>query len=197
MKKIPTLFERDFSNSGHITQKVTKGCEWVQRGLGVPTFKYDGTAVKYHHGVWYVRRTVKQVDRDSYHYFMVSSDSRGYKNFPANFKIEEYDPVTQKAFGWVPATGDDREPYLVEALRKHCVYWVDGTFELVGPKINGNRQNLSHHALLRHGVPIEGYVPTGFNELYEYLRDFKFEGIVWYRVDGSMAKIKRRDFGLE
>ena len=46
MKKMPTLFVRDF-NLGFvtITQAVTPGCEWAIAGEGTPSRKWDGTAI--------------------------------------------------------------------------------------------------------------------------------------------------------
>lgn len=198
MRKIPTLYLRDFDNGGVLLDTINPECAWVDAGLGVATYKWDGTAIKYHHEVWYVRRTVKNIDRDTYHSYMLSSDLRGNDRFPPHFKLESYDNVTRKAFGWVPATGTQYERYLIEALRNHHAYWLPGTYELVGPKINGNRHHLDRHHLKRHGIPIAGAdVPTDYDELEEYLTDFRYEGVVWYGTDGSMAKIKRRDFGLE
>ena len=40
MKKMPTLFIREFAPNGgilRVTEEVTPGCEWVLNGEGVPT----------------------------------------------------------------------------------------------------------------------------------------------------------------
>lgn len=44
MKKIPTLFEREFSNHKVISIKpiVIPGFEWVLNGEGIATIKFDG-----------------------------------------------------------------------------------------------------------------------------------------------------------
>ena len=47
MKKIPTLFEREYDDSGNVrrvTDKVMPGCEWVLDGYGEATEKVDGAA---------------------------------------------------------------------------------------------------------------------------------------------------------
>ncbi len=44
MKKIPTLFIRDPENPRYVTEEVHPDCQWVTRGEGVPTRKYDGTS---------------------------------------------------------------------------------------------------------------------------------------------------------
>ena len=46
MKKIPTIFKRDFSNKGSLLNKLNPYCAWVFNGEGVATQKYDGTCVK-------------------------------------------------------------------------------------------------------------------------------------------------------
>lgn len=45
MKKIPTLFVREFfpCHKVKITDQVTPGCEWALAGEGVATRKMDGT----------------------------------------------------------------------------------------------------------------------------------------------------------
>lgn len=45
MKKIPTLFEREFRDHKVISCKpiVTPGLEWVLNGDGIATVKYDGS----------------------------------------------------------------------------------------------------------------------------------------------------------
>ena len=45
MKKIPTLFERQYENHKvvGITDNVTPGLEWVLEGEGVATVKIDGS----------------------------------------------------------------------------------------------------------------------------------------------------------
>lgn len=197
MKKVPTLFVRDHKKDHQIIDVVKPECEWVTQGLGVPTYKWDGTATMHHSGVWYVRRTVKHVTTDMYHEYMLRASSKKYKSFPSAFRLEGFDSNTQQAVGWVPATGVDLEPFLVDALRNNGIDWNDGTYELIGPKINGNKHNLDRHRLMPHGQPIPEDVPTDWTGLYNFLKDFNYEGVVWWRVDGHRAKIKRRDFGLD
>ena len=52
MKKIPTLFERQFDNHKvvGITPNVHEGMEWVLRGEGVATEKIDGSCCAYFRG---------------------------------------------------------------------------------------------------------------------------------------------------
>ena len=43
MKKIKSVFQRNYETDRLIRNEVAPGCEWVLAGEGVPTRKYDGT----------------------------------------------------------------------------------------------------------------------------------------------------------
>lgn len=44
MKKISSLFKRNYSGNRLVYDEIVSGSEWVTRGEGVATVKYDGTA---------------------------------------------------------------------------------------------------------------------------------------------------------
>lgn len=183
MKKIPTVFARDFAGDPrYVTQEVTPGCEWVLAGEGVPTRKWDGTCVMLDpDGGWWARREVKPG-----------------KTAPAGFVIEEADELTGKQVGWEPATQSGFAKHLSDAtLFRHT---RPGTYELVGPKINGNPDHFKNHEVVPHGwAPDEVLTdlettPRDFDGLAAWLAIRGYEGIVWHHPDGRMAKLKRRDF---
>lgn len=70
-----------------------------------------------------------------------------------------------------------------------------GTYELCGPKVNGNPEGTNAHVLVRH-VDAERLTspPRDYDGLAVWLADSDFEGIVWHHPDGRMVKLKRRDF---
>jgi hypothetical protein len=71
--------------------------------------------------------------------------------------------------------------------------WRPWTYELCGPKVNGNPERVGRHILAPHGLmPVED-APRDFDGLAAYLARFD-GGIVWHHPDGRMAKLKRRDF---
>ena len=72
----------------------------------------------------------------------------------------------------------------------------DGTYELCGPKVQGNPERYDHHLLVRHGSEVLADAPRTFLALGHYLADNDIEGIVWHHPDGRMVKIKGKDFGL-
>lgn len=180
MQKIPTLFERNFEGDRRLHNEVAPGCEWVIAGEGVATEKFDGTAAMYKDGVLYKR-----------------FDAKHGKTPPDGFiPLQEPDPITGHWPGWVVVTDEPTDQYFREAER-NCLLIPNGTYELVGKKVQRNPYNLDTHELWPHGMITLGRVPTTFEGLLEYLKDHHIEGVVWHHPDGRMCKIKRKDFGIQ
>ena len=187
MKKIPTLFVRDPEDRAHVLNEVNPGCEWVLAGEGVATVKWDGTCTMLaDDGTWWARREVKPG-----------------KPTPEDFWEEQHDQVTGKRVGWEPMAQSSFARIHAEALRLagHPFTPVGpGTYELVGPKINGNPEGFLTHHLIRHGwAPFSlrnaaKDAPRDFEGLRTWLRGCPYEGIVFHHPDGRRAKIKRKDF---
>jgi len=185
MQKIPTLFVRDWDGDRrYVLPEIVPGCEWVVvNGEGVPTRKFDGTCMMYDGINWWARREVK-----------------AGKPEPAMFAVLETDPETGKTVGREPAEQSPFAKYWTEAtvIALGAMGGIDrepGTYELVGPKINGNPEGYETHQLVWHeGATELPDAPRDFNGLAKWLHAHPYEGIVWHRPDGRMAKIKRRDF---
>ncbi len=181
MRKIPTLFVRDWDGDRrYVLPQVTPGCEWVIAGEGTPTRKYDGTCVMFDGERWWARREVK-----------------ADKLLPKWFVALETDPETGKTVGWEPVEQSSFARWHAEALDddQWPEPWRVGTYELVGPKINGDPESAGLHQLLCHACAQEvTSAPRDFDGLAAWLHAHPYEGIVWHHPDGRMAKIKRRDF---
>ena len=182
MKKIPTLFARDWDGDRrYVLDQVTPGCEWVVKGEGVPTRKYDGTCVMLDaDGRWWARCEVREG-----------------RSEPAGFVAVEHDDETGKTIGWEPAEQSayfkwlQQASYIAESLPA-------GTYELCGPKVNGNPEDFTTQTLIKHSLAEElPDAPRTFGELATWLHAHPYEGIVWHHPDGRMAKIKKRDFPRE
>jgi hypothetical protein len=190
MNKIPTIFQRDENERRYVTTEPTPGCEWVFAGEGTPTRKYDGTCVRYVGGNWWARREVKPG-----------------KTPPANYQPISTDEITSKTIGWEPIEQSAFAKFHAEALAtivdQYPIHTPQdgGTYELVGPKVNGNPEKVGEHMLVRHGY----CAAVGDDELKSLRRDHSgfgewlaahpgWEGIVFHHSDGRMAKIKARDF---
>lgn len=181
MKKIPTIFERDWNGDrSRVLDKPHPDCAWVFAGEGIATRKVDGTSCMVRGGRLFKRHAV-----------------RLGKARPVGFEAVDHDDETGTLVGWVPVGDGPEDRWHREAFEEGD--WADGTYELVGPKVQGNPEGYTHHALVFHGDepagPIHG-IPTSFAELRDCLAANDIEGIVWHHPDGRMAKIKKRDFGL-
>lgn len=182
MQKIATLFVRDPQRPKYVTEAVTPGCEWVLAGEGVATRKYDGACAMVRDGVLYKRREWKD----------------GAKALDG-FEEVEYDPNTGKHFGWVPVDPlDPGDRWFCEAVAPDAPVncgLLDGTYELVGPKVQGNPEVYAVHLLVAHAEAQRLFdVPRDFDRLRDWLLARPYEGVDHHHPDGRMAKIKRRDF---
>ena len=181
MKKIPSLFKRDYEGTRQVYDEVVEGCEWVQAGEGAATEKYDGTACLIRDGVLYKRY-----------------DAKKGKQPPEGWEPCEDapDPKTGHWPGWLKVGDGPEDRWHREASRLIAGY-MDGTYELVGAKVQGDPYNMvTYHTLLQHGGTAFANVPTDFEGLRQWFRWAFIEGIVWHHPDGRMCKIKRKDFGL-
>jgi hypothetical protein len=180
MKKIPTLFDRDWDGDrSRVVNVPHKDCGWVIAGEGVATRKIDGTSCMVRDGKLFKRRELRKGDAT-----------------PHDFELATFDDETGKTVGWVPVGDGPDDRYHREAFEDgpHS----NGTYELIGPKIQGNPEKVERHMLIMHGLGYAGIlddVPRDFDGLREYLAGKDIEGIVWHHSDGRMAKIKLRDFG--
>lgn len=208
MRKISTLFQRDHNGDRLVRNEVTPGCGWVLAGEGRATRKFDGSCCRVLGGKLYKRHEIKHA---------AIIDGQMQRCPPPGFELEELDPVTQKAFGWLPVGDGPEDRWHREAwenLRRQAdfegqtffnnpplkdgePFLKDGTFELLGPKVQGNPEGFPQHTLLPHGVWQLPNVPCDFDGLREYLRVNDIEGIVWWHEDGRMCKLKKRDFGFK
>ena len=181
MKKIPTVFERDWTgDKSRVTSHVHPGCEWVLAGEGIATRKIDGTACLVRAGKLFKRRELRPGDAQ-----------------PSGFELSAHDEETGKTIGWVPV-GDGPEDKWHRLAFAANPALSDGTFELVGPKIQGNPENFTEHVLVSHeATGLHPDAPRTFDGLREWLQGMNIEGIVFHHPDGRMAKIKKKDFGIK
>jgi hypothetical protein len=181
MRKIPTLFERDWDGDRrYVLDKVVPECEWVVMGGGVATRKYDGTCVMLDDaGAWWARREVK-----------------AGKPAPTMFVAVQDDGETGKTVGWEPGAQSPFARFLEEAVTGAPGALAAGTYELIGPKVNGNPEQVPGHVLVRHAdAQVLDHAPRDFALLGAWLHAHPYEGVVWHGgPGGAMAKIKKRDF---
>ena len=209
MKKMPIIFDMTFDNKGerevlHTIREEIRNLVNATLAEGkqiIPTFKRDGTAVFCDaDGNWFTRRAVKTG-----------------KQAPEGFIALETDPNTGTTFGWEPKESSPMKKFLDRAIEK---FIQDNgvepprntTFELLGPKINGNPEHVDADELRIHGNEKATNFPTiqeilVNNEPFEMLKpiftDFRarhIEGVVFWTADedGNLIeprfKVRCKDF---
>ena len=196
MKKIISLFQRNYDGDRLVRNEVVPGAEWVLTGEGSATRKFNGTCCMVRDGKLYKRYGVKQI---------------GSRPLPIDFEpVNEVDEVTGKQQGWVPVGDGPEDHWHREAWTNQMAYihHLNGTtWELCGPKVQGNPERAytesevgpNMHLLIPHGRFILADCPHDFDGLKVYLTQHDIEGIVWWRnlsdQDCDKVKIKGRDFG--
>lgn len=185
MKKIPTVFKRTYDGGvgeGKITSEIAPGMEWVIEGEGEATEKVDGAACAIIDGEFYKRFDAKQ----------------GKKPPEGAIPCQEKpDPYTGHWPHWVKVDWNDKgDRWFVAAYENTPWYREDGTYEAVGVHFQSNPYGLDADFLEKHGRIKIKNCPRTFDGIREWLRVNAVEGIVFKREDGTMCKIKRRDFGF-
>ena len=192
MKKIPTLFRREFQDHHviSISRDVTPGLEWVLAGEGVATEKIDGACCAIIDGVFYKRYDAKK-------------DKRGNMKLPPEGAIpcDDPDPVTGHWPHWVKVEeGNPADRWFLDALhnaQNRDGILQDATYEAIGPHFQSNPYDLTRDTLVRH-VTIAIELPErSFDGIREYLRTHVIEGIVFWKDGAPRCKIKRKDFGFK
>lgn len=180
MQKIPTIFERDWNGDrSRVIDKPNPACDWVFRGEGCATRKIDGTCCLVRDGKFFKRRELREGDAQ-----------------PEGFNMVTADEETGKIIGWVPVGDGPEDRWHREAFM--VGHFADGTYELIGPKVQGNPEHAFVHMLVAHELADQFHdVPRNFDAIREWLTGRDIEGLVFHHEDGRMAKIKLRDFGLK
>lgn len=188
MKKIKSLFVRNFddNHSVTITREVTPGCEWVIKGEGIATRKWDGTCTLIENGVIFRRYDCKRGKIPPDGFIPCDEPDAITGHWPGWLKIDKFNPKGDEKFfveGYINTFGS------LDVIPK------DGTYELCGPKINTNPEHLERHIFIKHGDVVYT-VSRDFDSIRDFLFENDIEGLVFHRGNGDMCKIKRIDFGF-
>lgn len=184
MRKMKTLFKRQFENHkvAKCLEEIEPECKWVLDGEGYATEKIDGTCCMIKDNILYKRFDYK----------------KGRKLPEGAIPCQEKpDEITEHFPHWVEVSKEKPEDkYFVKAFEEK-EKWKDGTYELIGKHIQGNPYNMENDKLEKHGIRILKDVPRTYEGIKEYLENHYIEGIVFYRGNGEMCKIKRSDFNYK
>ena len=200
MKKIPTLFKREYKDHqviGITPELSDPSLQVVLDGDTLPTIKYDGSACMISGKKLYKRY-----------------DAKKGKQVPAGAIPcqPEPDPITGHWPHWVELKADNpADKWYLEAFNNSLeliysdasIIYGEGrehTFEAIGPHFQGNPYDISYDRVVAHGFKsiseLQGKQLT-FESIGGYLKYNNIEGIVFWYADKPLCKIKRSDFGFE
>jgi len=171
------MFIRNPDNMSEVTREITPGCEAAVEGKLRATEKIDGTAVLFVYNGWWKRYT-----------------SRQGKEGPVGFI--EAGPIsgTGRLPGWAPVMPEDK--WHVEAILRTLPI-PNTTYELIGPKIQGNPYEQERHELVPHGLSLLEILDSSFDGLRDYLAAHEVEGIVFWDCPYRVRLPDPRILGFE
>ena len=181
MIKMKTVFEVIYKNHKPVDIKTTfrEGAEWIGEGKGTAYIKRDGTSCMIKDNVLYKRWDNKKG----------LELPKGAISCGVADKITGHNPM------WILVDAKKPGDHIHSSVNIEGL--VDGTYELIGEKVQGNPEKIVGHKLVNHlSEPIA--VPRTFEGIKALLTgdNFNFEGVVFTKNDGSpLFKIRVKDFG--
>lgn len=206
MKKMKTVFFINYDGqTSFIENKVRPENSWVINGEGVATIKFDGSSCLIKDGVLY-KRWDRKLSKKAFlnkskakkkgETFLATEDMFKPLKDGAIACNETFDPITHHWPHWLPVKDLNEDVYHLEGL-SNLNELSDGTYELVGPKVQGNPYNLERHELWKHGSKKVEIIDFSFENLKSVISNLNEEGLVFHHPDGRMAKLRRSDFNLD
>lgn len=198
MQKIPLLFKTDIQRK-YVIPELNPAAAWVLEEPSIAHRKYDGTCLMRDTEDWWSRRSTKEPAKVK------------------NFRPVVFDSLTGKHFGWEPISQSPFFKFWQEAIGQRPLdcdiidmresAYEFGTYELLGPKINGNPEKLKRHRLMPHAhaqqlgdiqhleLDLVEDVEVAYAELKRALFYLPVEGVVFKdRKMQRFAKLRRKDF---
>lgn len=182
MKKISTLFVKDPHDLARVINKVSDENRWVTTGEVIATRKFDGSAAAIIQGELFKR-----------------FDAKKGRVIPSGaIACQEADNITGHHPHWLKCDRLKPEDKFFFEGFDNLKIKIDGTFELCGPKVQGNPEKLEKHMLMKHGSEVFDFSNFEFDDLKRFLLENDVEGIVFHHVsDGRMCKLRKSDFGIK
>nr|WP_315238433.1 DUF5565 family protein [uncultured Flavobacterium sp.] len=182
MKKISTLFAKNRADLGRVINKINIENNWVFDGKAIATRKFDGTSAAIFSGELFKR-----------------FDAKKGRTIPAGaIPCQEADPVSGHHPHWLKYyRSKSEDKHFFEAFDQ-LENKTDGTYELCGPKVQGNPEKFEKHTLVKHGSAVLDFVSLDFDNLKIFLSENDIEGIVFHHIsDERMCKLRKTDFGIK
>ena len=185
MKKIKTIFERDWDGDHKVVNKYIDGFLPDVLWGAIATEKLDGTNIR----VTVRNKTVVRIEK---------------RRNPD--KIQKFKGITEPWY--IDASESAEDKWINDAIKNTDFSNIpDGEWsgEVVGKNVQGNPLNLEKNVVVfftLNQAPVFEDVPTDYEGLKTWLSSQKskygnncgIEGIVWHCENGDMFKIKVKDF---
>lgn len=197
MKKIPTLLPKDPNDLGRVIPGE------IHFSVTHFAIKIDGTSCLIHEGNPYCRYDVKLFKRKNGKIIHTLTPEELISKLPPGaIACQEPDPKSGHWPHWIPVLETNPEhKYIFEGFSS-LENKIDGTYECIGPKIQGNPHNEDSHIWIHHQAKelifeVEGFKESPFETFKNLFETFPWEGLVAYNENEPIAKIRRSDFGFE
>jgi hypothetical protein len=198
MKKIPTILPKSADLSSVIEGDLMLNIHYFK-------IKIDGTACMIKNGKPYCRFDAKLFKRKKGKIITFTKEEVISKLPSGAIPCQEPDEKSGHFPHWIPVLENDpSQKYIYEGflniLEENI---IDGTYECIGPKLQGNPHGEEQHEWIPHThknltviLNLENRNP--FNFFKEYFKLFQFEGLVAYNdKDEPIGKIRRSDYKYE
>lgn len=189
MKKISTLYRKNPENLGRVINEINPENEWALEAKA--TRKFDGTSVAIIEGKLYKRLDCK-----------INPKTGKYKKPVPKGAIPCQEADTQSGHHphWILCEREnpaDRYHFIGFDQLTNEGKVIDGTYELIGEKVQGNPEGIEGYILVKHGAVELDVTNRTYEGLKSYLAEEDIEGIVFHHEDGRMCKIRKTDFGFK
>lgn len=200
MKKIPTILPKDPNNLKLVTNgELLKGIKYFQ-------LKIDGTSVMIKDNLLYARYDIKLIINKKGKKTFLTKEEVKHKIPIGAIPCQEPDEKSGHWPHWILVDENPQFKYILEAFnnmkKSELLNIVEGTYECIGPKIQGNPHNEEEHLLIPHNhsklnykIDFEKMNENSFEYFKNLFKDFNWEGLVAYNDKCEpIGKIRRSDF---
>jgi hypothetical protein len=198
MKKIQTILPKDLNNMGLVTSGT------LMAGINHFKIKIDGTACMIKDGHPYCRFDAKLFKRKKGKIITFTKEEVISKLPIGAIACQEPDEKSGHWPHWVPVSIDNPSQKFIYEGFTNLSSVIDGTYECIGPKIQGNPHGEDKHYWIPHFdskliYQVNSLNPDNAFELFkELFKEFKYEGLVAYNeLNEPIGKIRCSDFGYK
>lgn len=195
MKKLKTILPKDPKDLGRVIEGE------LMEGISYFKLKIDGTACMLKDGKPYCRYDAKLFKKNKGKVVTYSKEEVKSKLPEGALACQEPDDKSGHWPHWIPCLEDNPQHKHIWEGFHNTLGKIDGTYECIGPKIQGNPHNEVKHVWINHNSEALRFLVWGWREnphkfFKNLFKNFHFEGLVAYNdQDEPIGKIRKSDFG--